>query len=93
MLLLPGASLAVAPRLSADCWMSLASPKSCDLENAEALCQKAANVWKKDVWEFQALSQTFLELRFSLGNEGVGKNLTSANFLVRIFSGGAGVLT
>ena len=40
--------------------------------------QKAADVWKKDVWEFQAVSQTFLELRFSLGNEGKGgKNLNS----------------
>ena len=32
--------------------------------------QKAADVWKEDVWDFQALSQTFFELRFSLGNEG-----------------------
>ena len=38
----------------------------------ETLCesQKAADVWKTDVWDFQAFSQTFLELRFSLGNEG-----------------------
>ena len=42
------------------------------------LRQKAADVWKKDVWEFQAFSQTFLELRFSLGNEGKDrKNLNS----------------
>ena len=42
------------------------------------LVQKAADVWKKDVWDFQAFSQTFLELRFSLGNEGKdGKNLNS----------------
>ena len=26
--------------------------------------QKTADVWKKDVWDFQAFSQTFLELRF-----------------------------
>ena len=40
--------------------------------------QKAADVWKKDVWDFQAFSQTFLEVRFSLGNEGKdGKNLNS----------------
>ena len=32
--------------------------------------QKAADVWKKDVWDFQAFSQTSLELRFLLGNEG-----------------------
>ena len=38
--------------------------------------QLAADVWKKDVWNFQALSQTFFELRFSLGNEGKdGKRL------------------
>ena len=40
--------------------------------------QKAADVWKKDVWDLQAFSQTFLELRFSLGDEGKdGKNLNS----------------
>ena len=40
--------------------------------------QKAADVWKKDVWDFQAFSRTFLELRFSLGDEGKdGKNLNS----------------
>ena len=32
--------------------------------------QKAADVCKKDVWDFQVFSQTFFELRFSLGNEG-----------------------
>ena len=33
---------------------------------------------KKDVWDFQAASQTFIELRFSLGNEGKdSKNLNS----------------
>ena len=43
--------------------------------------QKAADVWKKDVWEFQAFSQTFLGLRFFLGNEGKnGKNLNSQNW-------------
>ena len=42
------------------------------------LSQKAADVWKKDVWGFQAFSQTFFELQFSLGNEGKkGKNLSS----------------
>ena len=42
------------------------------------ITQKAADVWKKDVWDFQAFSQTFLELRSSLGNEGKdGKNLNS----------------
>ena len=35
-----------------------------------SLYQKAADVCKKDVWEFQVFSQTFFELRFSLGNEG-----------------------
>ena len=40
--------------------------------------QKTADVWKKDVWDFQAFSQTFFELRFSLGNEGKGgRNLNS----------------
>ena len=40
--------------------------------------QKAADVWKKDVWDFQAISQTLLELRFSVGNEGKdGKILSS----------------
>ena len=40
--------------------------------------QKAADVWKKDVWDFQVLSQTFLELQFSQGKEGKdGKNLNS----------------
>ena len=35
-------------------------------------------VWKKDVWDFQVSSQTFLEVRFSLGYEGKdGKNLNS----------------
>ena len=29
-----------------------------------AIFQKAADVWKKDVWDFQAFSQTFLELDF-----------------------------
>ena len=32
--------------------------------------EKAADVWKKDVWDFQLCSQTFLELRFSLENTG-----------------------
>ena len=40
--------------------------------------QKPADVWKTDVWEFQAFSQTFLQLRFSLGNQGKdSKNLNS----------------
>ena len=40
--------------------------------------QKAADVCKKEVWDFQVFSQTFFELRFSLGNEGKdGKNLNS----------------
>ena len=44
----------------------------------EARSQKAADVCKKDVWDFQVFSQTFFELRFSLGNEGKdGKNLNS----------------
>ena len=40
-------------------------------ENPEILTnyQKAEDVWKKDVWDFQAFSQTFFELRLSLGNE------------------------
>ena len=57
-----------------------------DLDQCDTNChfypnsfaQKAADVWKKDVWDFQAFSQTFLELRFSLENEGKdGKNLNS----------------
>ena len=41
-------------------------------------CQKSADVWKKDVWDFQGSSQTFSELEFSLGNEGKeGRNLNS----------------
>ena len=40
--------------------------------------QKAVDVWKKDVWDFQVSSQTFLELRFSLGIQGKdGRNLNS----------------
>ena len=40
--------------------------------------QKTADVWKKDVWDFQTFSHTSLELRFSLGNEGKdGMNLNS----------------
>ena len=40
--------------------------------------QKAADVWKTDVWDFQAFSQTLLELRFSLGNKGKdSKNMNS----------------
>ena len=39
---------------------------------------KAADVWKTDVWDFQAFSQTFLRLRFFLGNKGKdSKNLNS----------------
>ena len=46
--------------------------------NADTVYQKAADVWKKDVWDFQAFSQTSLELRFALGYEGKdGKNLNS----------------
>ena len=42
------------------------------------LNQKAADVWKKDVWDFQAFSQIIFEVWFSPGNEGKdGKNLTS----------------
>ena len=45
---------------------------------SNAIFQKAADVWKKDVWDFHAFSQTFLELRFSLENEGKDrKNLNS----------------
>ena len=44
----------------------------------EALTQKAADLRKKDVWVLQAFSQTFLELRVWLGNEGkASKNLNS----------------
>ena len=40
--------------------------------------QKAADVWKKNVWDLQAFSQTLSELQIFLGNEGQdGKNLTS----------------
>ena len=35
-----------------------------------SVSQKAAAVWKKDVWDLQVCSQHFFELRFSLGNEG-----------------------
>ena len=45
------------------------------MRNASGPCLRrrrteAADVWKKDVWDFQAFSQTFFELRFSIGNEG-----------------------
>ena len=44
----------------------------------QSITQKAADVWKKDVWDFQAFSQSFFELRVSLGNEGEdGKSLNS----------------
>ena len=38
-----------------------------------------ADVWYKDVWDFQTFSQTFFEVRFSLANEGKdeGKNPSS----------------
>ena len=40
--------------------------------------RKAADVSKKDVWDFQVFSQTFFELRFSLGTERKDvKNLNS----------------
>ena len=43
--------------------------------------QKPADVWKKDVWDFERLSQKFLELRYSLGNKGKdGKNLSSQSW-------------
>ena len=46
------------------------------------IAQKAADVWKTDVWDFQAFSQTFFELRFSLGNKGkTSKNLNSQTWL------------
>ena len=32
------------------------------MQNYAIICQKAADVWKKDVWDFQGLSQTYLEL-------------------------------
>ena len=38
--------------------------------------QKGADVWKKDVWDFQVFFQTFLELRFSLGNKGKDRKKT-----------------
>ena len=66
------------------CGLKIGAPQTREIQPRRiqppirALCQKAANVWKKDVWDFQAFSQTFLELRFSLGNEGNdGKNLNS----------------
>ena len=40
--------------------------------------QKATDVWKKDVWDFQALSQTFFELQFNLGSEGKDGNHRSS---------------
>ena len=44
----------------------------------QAFIQKTADVWKKDVWDFEAFSQIFLELRFSLEYEGKdGENLNS----------------
>ena len=52
----------------------------------EILFQKAADVWKKEVWDFQMFSQTFFELQFSLGNEGKdGKNLNSQTWLSATF--------
>ena len=35
---------------------------------------QATDVWMKDVWDFQALSQTSVELRSSLGNLKGGKD-------------------
>ena len=56
--------------------------QKCAISGRSLHCQKAADVWKKDVWDFQAFSQTFFELRFSLGNEGKdGKNLNSQTWL------------
>ena len=44
--------------------------------------QKAANVWKKNVWDFRAFSQTSLEQQFFLRNEGKDrKNLNSQTLL------------
>ena len=34
-------------------------------EQTQANSQKTADVWKKDVWDFQGSSQTFSELEFS----------------------------
>ena len=46
--------------------------------SGKPIFQKAADVWKKGVWDFQAFSLTFLELRFCPGNEGKdGKNLNT----------------
>ena len=46
--------------------------------NKENSHQKATDVCKKDVWDFQASFQTSLEVRFSQGNEGGnGKNVSS----------------
>ena len=56
--------------------------KNCKHPGLQEPGQKAADVWRKDVWDLQAFSQTFLELRFSLGNEGKdGKNLNSQTWL------------
>ena len=56
----------------------LRSLRTCLCALLRSFAEKAADVWKKDVWDFQAFSQTFLELRSCLGNEGKdGKNLNS----------------
>ena len=48
------------------------------LKHFPSLIRRIADVWWKDVWDFQVFSQTFFELRFSLGDEGKeGDNLTS----------------
>ena len=58
--------------LPVPCWPRLLQ------KNSLKPFQKAADVWKKDVWDFQWLSQTFFELRFSLGKAGKdSKNLSS----------------
>ena len=43
-----------------------------------AIIQKAADVWKKDVWDFRRFPRHFLNCDFPLVNEGKdGKNLNS----------------
>ena len=41
-----------------------------DVDDVEDVDQKAADVWKKDVRDFQAFSQALFEVRCTLGNEG-----------------------
>ena len=67
------------------CWVTKAPPRASLNPNhgdAPVVDQKTADVWKKDVWDFDALFQTFFALQVSPGNEGKdGGNLNSQTWL------------